>query len=80
MEPDKTLTLETFMDEDDVVLAVKDQGSGIPEDIIVQDRLRDQYGGDQVLCSLLHRGWTNGKNGHKAVVLKKDHGPQLNRH
>jgi len=36
MEPGKTLTLETFMDEDDVVLAVKDQGSGIPEDIIVQ--------------------------------------------
>jgi signal transduction histidine kinase len=36
MEPGKTLTLETFMGEDDVVLAVKDQGSGIPEDIIVQ--------------------------------------------
>jgi len=36
MEPGKMLTLETFMDEDDLVLAVKDQGSGILEDIIVQ--------------------------------------------
>jgi len=34
MEPGKTLTLETFVDEDDVVLAVKDQGSGIPGEII----------------------------------------------
>ena len=34
MEPGKTLTLETFMEEDNVVLSVKDQGSGIPDEIV----------------------------------------------
>ncbi len=34
MRPGKTLTIETYMEENSVVLAVKDQGSGIPAEII----------------------------------------------
>ena len=41
MEPDKTLTIKTFQEEDNVVLAVKDQGMGIPYDII--DRIGNPF-------------------------------------